>query len=103
MARLLIRSATLPSSPGISIGLINIESSRRGRFGLAFSYVVSARRAVIHHLSVRQNLQTRLGRLHLQVAQNKFVFAFFQFPDSFGSTGSGINVIPTGFEDRFEG
>jgi hypothetical protein len=36
----------------------------------------------------------------LQVTQNKLVFAFLEFPDSFRGAGGGVDVIATGFQNR---
>ncbi len=33
---------------------------------------------VIHHTGMRQNLETRFGRFHLQVAQHQLVFLLIQ-------------------------
>ena len=60
------------------------------------------RRLIVHHFRMRQDLQARLRRFHLQIAQDQLVLTLFQFPDGFGGAGSRINIIAAGFEDGFQ-
>ena len=52
---------------------------------------------------MRQDLQPSLRGLHLQVTQNKLVFAFIQLLNGLGCTGSGIDVIAARFQYCFQG
>ncbi len=50
-------------------------------------------RLVIHHFGMCQDFQSRLGRLHLQVAQYQLIFLFVQFSDRFSGRSCRIDMV----------
>ena len=59
-------------------------------------------RLIVHHLRMRQNLQPRFWRFHLQIAENQLIFLVFHLADRFSGCGRRIHAVAPGFEDCLE-